>query len=388
MKGASATVAAGFVLTALSYGLARFAYGLLLPQISADLDLSPVVAGWIGGSSFAAYCVGIVAALLLSGRFGARLVGLLAGLAAAGGMALASVAASGPVLGAGIALAGLSSGLTSPPLAAAVAARVETARRDRANGAINAGTAAGIVFSGLVAVAAIGSWRDIYGLFALIAAGVAAWIWWVLPGRGGGGAVRLSPALLARPGLPRLVAAAGLYGVAIAGTWTFGADILRERMHFSQMEIACAWVVLGVGGIAGVSTGSLLARFGVAQTLRLALLLTVISSALLACGTSLPAVGYLSMALFGLAYIVATGSLLVWGIDRLPDRPDAGLAIPFLLVAAGQTIGAPLFGAVLQATDTPSALFLFAVIACGGMVMPPTGPTDAAASGPAPSPAA
>jgi hypothetical protein len=49
--------------TALSYGLARFAYGLQLPHIRDDLALTAAAAGWIGGGAFAAYCVGIAVAL-------------------------------------------------------------------------------------------------------------------------------------------------------------------------------------------------------------------------------------------------------------------------------------------------------------------------------------
>jgi hypothetical protein len=39
MKGRINLVAAGFALTALTYGLGRFAYGLLLPHIREDLSL-------------------------------------------------------------------------------------------------------------------------------------------------------------------------------------------------------------------------------------------------------------------------------------------------------------------------------------------------------------
>ena len=54
MNGKLNLVAAGFALTALTYGLARFAYGLLLPQIRADLALDATQAGLISGSAFAA----------------------------------------------------------------------------------------------------------------------------------------------------------------------------------------------------------------------------------------------------------------------------------------------------------------------------------------------
>jgi MFS family permease len=79
-------VGAAFALTALTYGLTRFAYGLLLPSIRAELSLSAIAAGWIGGLAFASYCVGVVLAFTLVDRFGERWITVLAGTAAAGAM--------------------------------------------------------------------------------------------------------------------------------------------------------------------------------------------------------------------------------------------------------------------------------------------------------------
>lgn len=91
MNGRVNLVAAAFALTALSYGLARFAYGLLLPQIRTDLSLSATAAGWIGGSAFAAYCLGIMFAFLVGDRLGSRAMLMIAGSAATIGMALVAL---------------------------------------------------------------------------------------------------------------------------------------------------------------------------------------------------------------------------------------------------------------------------------------------------------
>jgi MFS family permease len=95
VKGRINLVAAAFALTALTYGLGRFAYGLLLPHIREDLSLSATGAGWIGGSAFAAYCFGIVFALVAGARLGERRVAVLASLTATCGLALVAVASSG-----------------------------------------------------------------------------------------------------------------------------------------------------------------------------------------------------------------------------------------------------------------------------------------------------
>ena len=50
-------VAPGLALIAVTYGLARFAYGLFLPEMREALDLSETVLGLIGAGSYAGYCV-------------------------------------------------------------------------------------------------------------------------------------------------------------------------------------------------------------------------------------------------------------------------------------------------------------------------------------------
>lgn len=365
-------VTAAFALTALSYGLARFAYGLLLPQIRQDLTLSVTAAGWIGGSAFAAYCVGIVATFVCNGKVSPRGLTVMAGAAATLGMGLVVMAWSGLALGCGVALAGLSTGLTSPPLASAVAARLDDADRPRANGFINAGTAAGIVFSGLAAIVAAGQWRQLYALFGLIGIGVTIWLWFAVPRRVERDVAQsFSLAMLRRHGVLPLCASAFLMGLASTAIWTFGADILRSKAGFSDQAIAWAWIVLGAAGISGCMTGVLTGRFGVARMQHLALAGIALGTLGLTGASVSAGSGLAAMCLFGAAYIVSSGVYLLQGIRLLPDRPDLGLGIPFLLLALGQTAGTPVFGAVLEATGVTFALCVFAAAACAAMVLCP-----------------
>ena len=372
MKRGINLVLAAFALTALSYGLARFAYGLLLPQIRQDLALSVSAAGWIGGSAFAAYCVGIVATFVCNGKVSPRGLTVMAGAAATLGMGLVVVASSGLTLGCGVALAGLSTGLTSPPLACAVAARLDDADRPRANGFINAGTAAGIVFSGLAAILAAGQWRQLYALFALIGIGVTIWLWFAVPRRVERDvAQNFSLAMLRRPGVLPLCASAFLMGLASTAIWTFGADILRSEAGFSDQSIAWAWIVLGAAGISGCMTGVFTGRFGVVRIQHLALAGIALGTLGLSAASISAGSGLVAMCLFGAAYIVSSGVYLLQGIRLFPDRPDLGLGIPFLLLALGQTAGTPVFGAVLEAAGVIVALCIFAAAACAAMVLCP-----------------
>ena len=75
-------MAPGLVMIAVTYGLARFAYGLFLPEIRESLDLSETALGFIGAGSYAGYCLAIVA--------GAVVVVGMAGVACAPAAWLAS----------------------------------------------------------------------------------------------------------------------------------------------------------------------------------------------------------------------------------------------------------------------------------------------------------
>jgi predicted MFS family arabinose efflux permease len=369
MNGRWNLVAAAFSLTALSYGLARFAYGLMLPAIREDLALGAVSAGWIGGGSFAAYCVGIVLAFAFNDRLGERRIAVLAGLAATTGMALISIAQSSVGLGSAIALAGLSTGLTSPPLAAAVSRCVEDDARARANGAINSGTAIGIVLSGVAALTFPGSWRVLYAAFAGLGAGVAIWLWFAMP-KGAGRVARGDRAFgfVARGGLARLGASTFLAGAASAAIWTFGANIMRDDLAFGDREVTLAWIVLGAAGAIGAATGVLTDRYGTRVVHRLSIALLTLALVGLACASVSPAIAFVVMGLFGMSYIVATGTFLLWGLALYADRPGLGLGLPFLVLALGQTTGAPLFGAIWEAWGTAAALLTFAAIMAASAV--------------------
>lgn len=371
MKRGVNLVAAAFALTALSYGLARFAYGLLLPQIRDELSLSVTEAGWVGSGAFAAYCVGIVTAFWGTTRLGPRIVVVGAGLAATFGMVLVAFSTSVWPLGAGIALAGLSTGLTSPPLAAAVSAQFEDRDRPKSNGMINAGTAAGIVFSGLAALLAAGAWRELYLLFAAIGAAVSVWLWFTVPARTSQHRPSRSFGALKRSGLLPLCVSAFLMGLASTAVWTFGADILRGQYNFTNAQISSVWIVLGVAGVTGTLTGMLTNHFGSHRIHAAALVGMAIGTVMLAMTSIAVPFAYGAMALFGGAYIISSGTYLIQGIELLPDRPDLGLGVPFLLIALGQTSGTPLFGIVLAQAGTFAALTAFAVLGCAAIFIRP-----------------
>jgi hypothetical protein len=87
-------VAPGLALIAVTYGLARFAYGLFLPDMREAFDLSPSLLGLIGAGSYLGYCVAVIISLVYTSRTGPRLMAVGAGAVAVAGMA---VVAGSPV---------------------------------------------------------------------------------------------------------------------------------------------------------------------------------------------------------------------------------------------------------------------------------------------------
>jgi len=360
--------ATGFGLIAVCYGFARFAFGLFLPQIDADLALSQTVGGLIAGGSFLGYCLAIVLAAQLTERIGARAVAVCAALVAALGMLGIALAPSAAWLAAAVLLAGMSTGLASPPMAAAVAAVIAPRRQDASNTLINAGTSAGIILSGPVALLLGAEWRLAYAVFACSALVLALFASFCVPSATAPQARAAEAGSLFSGTLKRLVVASLLMGAASTALWSFGSQIVAQRLGWESAGAGLLWVVIGAAGIAGAGAGSLIARLGVDWANRLCLGALAAAIALVGMGSA-PALALLGGALFGAAYITLSGIYLVWGVAALPQRPATGLTVAFLGIAIGQTLGAPVFGLLTSWLSMDHAVGLFALLALAAGVM-------------------
>ncbi|MDD9206001.1 YbfB/YjiJ family MFS transporter, partial [Georgenia sp. 10Sc9-8] len=63
---------AGAAVVGVAFGMARYAYGLTLPDIRQELGLSELVLGLISSATFAGYLAGLLLAGWLAGRHGSR----------------------------------------------------------------------------------------------------------------------------------------------------------------------------------------------------------------------------------------------------------------------------------------------------------------------------
>jgi MFS family permease len=89
------SVVPGAAMIAVTFGVARYGYGLLLPQIQSDLGITPPSPGLIASAAYASYLVANVGVIWMTVRLGPRWpIGLAAVLAAAGMAAIATAGTS------------------------------------------------------------------------------------------------------------------------------------------------------------------------------------------------------------------------------------------------------------------------------------------------------
>jgi predicted MFS family arabinose efflux permease len=374
-------VAPGLAMIAVTYGLARFAYGLFLPEMRESLDLSESVLGLIGAGSYVGYCLAVLGALVFTSRAGPRFMAVAAGAVAVVGMMTVAGAPTAWVLALGVLLAGSSSGLASPPMGEAVARTVSEESQDRANALINSGTSIGVALSGPAALLVAEQWRIAWGAFALVGGAVVAWNAIVMPGKPGSddrpeGAAqtevpRLSVRYLMGSRSVALFAAAMGVGFASAAYWTFSRDMVVRFGDLSGSSSTMFWVVIGVSGLAGGLAGDLVQRFGLSGAFRVSVLSMAAAIGLLAAAPGVLLWAYSSAALFGSTYIMLTGIILVWSVSVFHERPSAGLGAAFLLIALGQVFGALTAGAVAGAAGLVVTFWAFAGIAVVASLISP-----------------
>lgn len=377
-------VAPGLAMIAVTYGLARFAYGLFLPEMRETLDLSDATLGFIGAGSYAGYCLAVLGALVLTSRSGPRLMAVAAGSAAVVGMAAVAGAPTGWVLALGVLVAGSSSGLASPPMGEAVATAIPEGSQDRANALINSGTSVGVALSGPAALLAAEQWRAAWVTFALVGGAVVAWNALAMPRKpvgddrpeGAEGAARAdvpgpSVRYLVGPGSTPLFAAAAGVGFASAAYWTFSRDLVVRFGDLSGTGSTVFWTVIGVSGLAGGLAGDLVRRFGLAGAFRASVLSMAAAIGLLAAAPGVQLWAYSSAALFGSAYIMLTGIILVWSVSVFRERPSAGLGAAFLLIAVGQVFGTVAAGALAGVAGLVVTFWAFAGVAVAAALIGP-----------------
>jgi len=263
-----AVTISGLALIACTYGLARYAYGLFLPVFHDEFSLSGAIAGAIAAGGFTAYCLAAALAHRLVGRGRARQAATLAGGLAALGCAGIAVAPSSWWLSASVLVAGSGAGLASPALVALVDSAVPELRRARAQAVVNAGTGAGVLISGPVALLLDEHWRMAWLCFVVLTVlATGAVVASTARSREAGSSSVEPPS--AQRSLDRLrpaIVAAGLLGVGSSAVWTFGQELAVSTVRPGTVGSILFWTLLGAAGLGGALVGDAVQRWAVART--------------------------------------------------------------------------------------------------------------------------
>ena len=351
---------------ALSLGIARFAYGLLLPPMRADLQWSYTLAGAMNTVNALGYLLGALATPRLMLRVGpARLL--------VGGALLASIfmGLSGFFTGAvplllQRLLAGVASAFVfiSGGLLAARLGALQPRHSGLLLGLFYGGTGFGIVLSALLVPALLQAAQQVQHGWA--------WAWWALSAACfAATAVLLWPAAvlphMAPPAAPAsdpatpfrwrsfrfALAGYGLFGVGYIGYMTFVVALLREQ-GASSAAVTVFYALLGLAVLASSRIWA-----GVLDRTRSGGALALLN-ALLGLATVLPAmtavwpVVLASGLLFGAVFLSVVASTTALVRHNLPHSQWAsGISAFTVVFAAGQIAGPTMVGWI---ADGPGGL--------------------------------
>ncbi len=342
---------------AVSLGITRFAYGLLLPAMRADLGWSYALAGTMNTANALGYFLGALCTPWLLRRMDAGKV-LISGAACASVfMALSGFVTATPALLAQRLLAGVASALVfiaGGLLAARLGAR-EPTRSGFLIGLYYGGTGFGIVLSAALvpwvlaqADGQLHAWR---------------WAWWVLAMV----CVLVSVALLgparamvqpahnpASPGMAPVhfrwrpfgfaLAAYTLFGMGYIGYMTFVVALLREQGS-STSAITMFYGSLGLAVVASSRIwAGLLDRYHNGRAMALLSALLGVATIIPACTAFWPAL-LLSGLLFGGVFLSVVASTTALVRHNLPASAWAsGISAFTTVFAAGQIVGPTVVG--------------------------------------------
>lgn len=358
----------GIAIVAVCYTLGRYSFGLFLPEISNSLSLSTTYAGWISSVMYIAYCLALITAPWLIRTLGQYQVIRLSGITVFVGIAGVALAPNPAVLTLSLFFAGCSTGWISPALGNVASTELSPQDRDRGNAWINSGTSFGMVLSGPIALLFTEYWRLSYGLFAVIALVVLFWNSKNIPnGPPLPSSITRYKMKILQPHSMSLLVGSLLIGSSSAIYWTFSRSFLTLEQGVSYTTAIWFWIVMGVSGVIAGWSGKWIQLLGLSKSYRLGMVMMVLGMLLLI----VPSItfNFASAILFGSAYIFLSCICIVWATRVYTEHPSMGISLSFLLLGAGQFVGALVAGSVIDTFSYAIGFGAFAVFGLVGLVV-------------------
>ncbi|WP_338465274.1 MFS transporter [Shouchella rhizosphaerae] len=357
-------------MIAVTYALARFSFGLFLPDIAASLDLSAANGGFIGALAFASYTLALFASYRLIRYFGQYNIMLAAGTSAIVGMLGIAFSPSFPYLAIAVFIAGLGSGLASPVLSQVAYAKLPSNQLDQANTWINSGTSIGLIITGPVVLLFSEHWRLSYLIFTII--GIIVLIWAARSISSDQNkmnqATQISNWGSVLASAKYLLVSSFIIGSSSSIYWTFSKSYLTSVPFTTANENIVFWMVMGIAGILGGLAGGVIQKIGLTWSHRLALLIMLAPLIILLLPSRIAI--YASASMFGSSYIFLTGLFIVLATRIFQSFPSLGVSLSFLALGIGQSIGSFFAGKTIELTSYPFAFILFAAIGIIALFIP------------------
>ncbi|MES2939520.1 MAG: YbfB/YjiJ family MFS transporter [Pseudomonadota bacterium] len=370
---------------AVALGFSRFAYGLLLPPMRADLAWTYVEAGALNTANGTGYIVGALLAAWTANRWGTARV-FLAGYAVSVLVLLLTAAtASFPVLFALRTAGGVSTAFTfilGAGLTSAICPTQNARRRGALVGLYVAGVSVGILLAGtaipLILQGGAQQWPRGWVVLGLLGAASFPGAWWAARAvrQPVGGSIAVLKRHELRQVAPSFVGYA-LFGGGYVGYMTFIIALLQKQGG-SNEQVVWFWFVLGI--VSAISTllwGRALGAFrnnGHGPALVYATAMVGTLPVLLYPG---PVSMFLSAVLFGGSFLAGPTALTIVAQRQLPAASwTAAISLLTAGFAFGQAIGPILAGAISDATGNIAAGFwvspiLLGLAACATLLQRP-----------------
>jgi S-adenosylmethionine decarboxylase proenzyme len=360
---------AGLLAVGVAYGFARYGYGLFVPQIRREHGLSLTALGAIASAGYVGYLVALVTVGVLVSKVGFRPLVLTGTLCATAGLAIVALSPGPVVLALGILLAGSSPGWVWAPFSDAVKRTVPPRSRERLLAVISTGTTFGVIVAAPAALlAGPQTWRQVWLAFAVVALAVTGYNLAVLPSDPPGPERRISLRQngirwFVRPASVPLYLTALSFGLLGSVFWSFAVVLVAEARGAGEATVPLFWGLVGISGIAGVLTGSLVRRAGLRRAH-----LVIVAGLAVGIGTLGAAPGWLpailaSAVCYGASFMAMAALLAIWSSVVFPEQPATGFSATVLLLALGSLAGPVAAGAVAELSSLPASFALATVIA-------------------------
>ncbi len=358
---------------AISLGMSRFSYALLLPPMRDDLGWSYLLAGSMNTANAFGYFCGALATPWLMQRFGIRLVLIAGALLTAGFLLLSGVVTESSLLLALRACAGIASALTFVT-GGVLAARLGAQHPQQAGlmlGLYYGGAGFGIVVSAQLvpyiiatvqqrSIAHAWQWAWIVlALICLIATSAMAIA-----------ARRVSAAAVVRNATDRFhprdfffgLAGYTMFGVGYIGYMTFIVALLKQQ-GMGGTQIVGFYTLLGIGVlISSFIWARMLDRFKGGQSMAILNLLLALATLLPILSTQ-PSAAFISGLLFGAVFLSVVASTTALVRHNLPQSMwSAGISAFTIVFAIGQIVGPVLSGWVSDGVGGLQRGFIFSAL--------------------------